>query len=84
MVIDFEKAFDTAEWSFIQNVLKCFNFGPCIRKWVSVLWGDVESAVVNGGYSPNYFQVSRRVWQGCKLSLLLFVLGIEILVQKIG
>ena len=57
LFIDFEKAFDTIEWTFIQNVLKCFNFGPVIRKWVSVLYKDVESAVMNGGYSTNYFKV---------------------------
>ena len=49
LLIDFEKAFYTIEWSFIQNVLECFNFGPVIRKWVSILHRDVESAVMNGG-----------------------------------
>ena len=27
LFIDYEKAFDIIEWTFIQNVLKCFNFG---------------------------------------------------------
>ena len=47
MFIDFEKAFDTIEWFFLQNVLKHFNFGPVIRHWVSTLFSDVESAVFN-------------------------------------
>ena len=68
---------------FIQNVLKCFNFGPVIRKWVSVLYKAVESAVMDGGYSTNYFKVSRGVWQGCPASPFLFVLGVEILAQMI-
>ena len=83
LFIDFEKAFDTIEWCFIQNVLECFNFGPVVRKWVSILYRDIESAVMNGGYSTNYFKVSRGVRQGCPLSPLLFVLGLEILAQKI-
>jgi len=49
-----------------------------------ILFSDVESAVINGGYMTNYFQVSRGVQQGCPLSPLLFVLGVEILAQKIG
>ena len=65
LFIDFEKPFDTIEWTFIQNVLKCFNFGPVVRKWAQVLYKDVESAVINGGYSTNYFKVSRGVRQGC-------------------
>jgi len=80
--IDFEKAFDTIEWPFIQNVLRRFNFGQVIRKWVSILYSDVESAVINGGYTTNYFKVSRGVRQGCPLSPLLFVLGVEILAQR--
>ena len=46
LFIDFEKAFDTLEWSFLHRVLEIFNFGPKIRKWVSILlqryrkWSD--------------------------------------------
>ena len=83
LFIDFEKAFDTLEWPFIQLVLKFFNFGPNIQKWISVLYNHVESGVINGGYMTNYFPVSRGVRQGCPLSPLLFVLCVEILAQKI-
>ena len=85
LFVDFEKAFDTIECSFtcIQNVLKRFNFGPVIRHWVSSLYSDVESTVINGGYTTNFFQISRGVQQGCPLSPLLFVLGAEILAHKI-
>ena len=89
LFIDFEKAFDTIEWPFIQNVLRHFNFGQVIRKWVSILYSDVESAVtflwccLLLGYMTNYFKVSRGVRRGCPLSPLLIVLGVEILAQKI-
>jgi len=69
LFIDFEKAFDPIEWPFIQNVQERFNFGQVIRKWISVLYNDAESAVLNGGYSTNYFNVSRGVRQGCPLAL---------------
>ena len=68
LFIDFEKAFDTLEWPFIQHALKFLNFGPNIRKWISVLYKDVESGVINGGYMMSYFRVSRAVRQGCPLS----------------
>ena len=49
-----------------------------------ILFSNVECAVINGGYMTKYFKVSRGVRQGCPLSPLLFVLGVEILAQKIG
>ena len=37
LLIDFEKAFDSVSWSFINKVLKFFNFTPSIIKWITVL-----------------------------------------------
>ena len=83
LFIDFEKAFDTLEWSFLHRALEIFNFGPKIRTWVSILYNDIESGVMNGGYMTNYFKVSRGVRQGCPLSPFLFELAVEILALKI-
>jgi len=83
LFIDFEKAFDSVEWKFIMNSLELINFGPSIRKWFSILYNNVETAVMNAGYMTNYFQVSRGVRQGCPLSPLLFILSVELLASKI-
>ena len=34
LFLDFEKAFDTVEWSFIEKSLQHFGFGPSLSKWV--------------------------------------------------
>ena len=47
------------------------------------MYSDVESAILNGGYSTNYFKVSRGVRQRCPLSPLLLVLGVEVMTQKV-
>ena len=31
LLINFERAFDSLSWSFMQNVLSFFNFGPLIK-----------------------------------------------------
>ena len=83
LFIDFRKAFDTIEWNFIHKCIELYNFGPNIRKWISILYNNVESGVLNAGFMTNYFQVSRGVRQGCPLSPLLFVLSVELLALKI-
>ena len=56
--LDFQKAFDTLEWSCISNVLKMFNFGDCLRTWIKVLYTKVESTVLNNGFATNWFKPS--------------------------
>ena len=34
LFIDFEKAFDSLEWSFIERSLQYFGFGPSLREWI--------------------------------------------------
>ena len=79
LFIDFRKAFDTIEWNFLHKCIELYNFGPNIRKWISILYNNVESGVMNAGFMTNYFKVSRDVHQGCPLSPLLFVLAVEML-----
>ena len=83
LFVDFEKAFDTLEWNFISKTLEVFNFGPKFRNWFSILYNGTQSSVLNGGYTTNYFEISRGVRQGCPLSPFLFILAVELLALKI-
>ena len=83
LFIDFRKAFDTIEWNFLHKCIELYNFGPNIRKWISILYNNVESGVMNAGFMTNYFKDSRGVRQGYPLSPLLFVLAVEMLALKI-
>ena len=78
VALDFRKAFDSLEWSFIMKTLDSFNFGTSIKRWVSTFDSNVESAVLNNGYSTNSFKPSKGVRQGCPLSPYLFILSIKI------
>ena len=78
LLLDFQKASVTIEWSFIQNTLDLLNFGPSVKRWISTFYTNPESAVLNNGFSTNYFELSRGVRQGYPLSPYLFILGVEI------
>ena len=36
--IDFQKAFDSAEWDFILGCLEAFNFGPDFIQWIKTFY----------------------------------------------
>jgi len=81
--LDFRKAFDFLEWSFMMKALDIFNFGTSIKRWISTCYTNIESAAINSGFMTNWFRPSRGVRQGCSLPPYLFVLSMEVLSSKI-
>ena len=77
--IDFEKAFDKLEWSFMFKCLEYFGFPNYKKQWVKILYTDIKSSVTNNGWHSEYFNLGRGVRQGCPLSPYLFILCAEIL-----
>jgi len=81
--IDFEKAFDSINWAFIEKTLSSFNFGPSFSNWVKVLYKNSKSAVINNGHLTQFFTLERGVRQGCPISAYLFLLVVELLACEI-
>ena len=83
VAFDFEKAFDSLSWPFLFKALKSFNFGESFIKWVSTLYSNISSCVLNSGFATHMFEVRRGVRQGDTLSAYLFIMALEVLLIKI-
>ena len=83
LLADFGKAFDTINWNFLEKCLTHFGFGPNFRRWMSVVYTDIESCVTNNGYMSQFFKLFRGIRQGCPINALLFLLPAEIIANII-
>jgi hypothetical protein len=77
--IDFEKAFDSVNWDFMQYSLEQMNFDIEFIKWVKILYRNTNSCVSNNGHKTESFDLKRGVHQGCPLSALLFIILVQVL-----
>ena len=77
LLIDFEKAFDSIEWSYIRKVLHKYNFGEDFIKWFNIVYKNSQSCVINNGIYSQFFKLDRGCRQGDPWSPYLFILAIE-------
>ena len=81
IAIDFEKAFDSMEWSFVYKAMKYFGFPDLYINWVKILYNSTESCIINDGHISDFFSPTRGVKQGCPMSPYLFIIGAEIMAR---
>ena len=83
LFLDWEKAYDRLERSFLEESMTFFGIPEGFIKQVRTIYNNTSAAIQFNGRISRFFEVSRGVRQGCPLSPLLYVLGAEVLARAI-
>ncbi|GJX02266.1 RNA-directed DNA polymerase, eukaryota, partial [Tanacetum coccineum] len=75
--VDFEKAYDSVRWDFLDDVLGKFGFGDKWRKWIQCCLHSSKGSIIINGSPTDEFQFGRGLKQGDPLSPFLFLLIME-------
>ena len=83
LLIDFEKAYDSISFKFINKCLKFLNFGDDLIKWVNILLHSFKAVVNHCGNISESFSIGRGCRQGDPIACYLFIICIEILAHRL-
>nr|GEU96677.1 RNA-directed DNA polymerase, eukaryota [Tanacetum cinerariifolium] len=77
--VDFEKAYDSVRWDFLDDVLNKFGFGEKWRNWIRCCLHSLKGSIIVNGSPSDEFQFGKGLKQGDPLSPFLFLLVMETL-----
>ena len=81
--LDWEKAFDRVNWTFLIKIMKKMGFPAFIIDWVLILHNNIQSVCMINGNITIPFDIKRGVRQGCPMSMIFYTIFQEPLYRAI-
>lgn len=75
--VDFDKAFDSINWSYLDSVMGQMGFGEKWRFWIRGCLSSSRASVLLNGSATKEFPFTKGVHQGDPLSPFLFIIAME-------
>ncbi|GJR10771.1 RNA-directed DNA polymerase, eukaryota [Tanacetum coccineum] len=75
--VDFEKAYDSIRWDFLDDILRKFGFGEKLCKWIQSCLRSSRGSINLNRSPTEEFQFYKGLKQGDPLSPFLFILIME-------
>jgi len=72
--VDFEKAYDSVSWEFLQNMMRRMGFTDRWRKWIDGCLKSATVSVLINGSPSQQFSMKRGLRQGDPLAPFLFLI----------
>lgn len=77
--MDREKAFDKVDRNLPYKTMEKLGYSKQFIHIIDILYQDVQALVTNSSYLSTPFNIDRGIRQGCRLSLLLYMINGELI-----